>query len=128
GKMNFTDCGHNEIKELSVSNCTGNYCVIHRGKPLTLDAKFDANQDTASVGLVLTAIIDGDIAIDIPGLETNACKLMKCPIRKGEHQELIYNIGEIPDATPEIKAKVKAQLIGEHGVLACGWVDGEVQE
>ena len=52
---------------------------------------------------------------------------MKCPLVKGQEYTFDYTLA-IPKLLPNIKAVVKAQLVGEHGVLACVMVDGEVKE
>nr|CAD32313.1 Lep D 2 precursor [Lepidoglyphus destructor] len=125
GKMTFKDCGHGEVTELDITGCSGDTCVIHRGEKMTLEAKFAANQDTAKVTIKVLTKVAGT-TIQVPGLETDGCKFIKCPVKKGEALDFIYS-GTIPAITPKVKADVTAELIGDHGVMACGTVHGQVE-
>nr|CAD32314.1 Lep D 2 precursor [Lepidoglyphus destructor] len=125
GKMTFKDCGHGEVTELDISGCSGDTCVIHRGQKMTLDAKFAANQDTNKVTIKVLAKVAGT-TIQVPGLETDGCKVLKCPIKKGEALDFNYGM-TIPAITPKIKVDVTAELVGDHGVMACGTIHGQVE-
>nr|AAQ73490.1 type 2 allergen Lep d 2.035 [Lepidoglyphus destructor] len=125
GKMKFKDCGKGEVTELDITDCSGDFCVLHRGKSVTLDAKFVANQDSAKATIKVLAKVAGT-QIQVPGFDTDGCKIIKCPIKKGDPIDFKYS-GTIPAITPKIKAEVTAELIGDHGILACGTVNGQVE-
>ena len=59
--------GHNEVTKFEMEGCTGDYCVIHKQKPLHYKATFVANQDTAKVALKLTGVLDG-LEYPVPGI------------------------------------------------------------
>uniref|UniRef100_Q9NFQ4 Mite group 2 allergen Gly d 2.02 n=1 Tax=Glycyphagus domesticus TaxID=105145 RepID=ALL22_GLYDO len=125
GKMKFKDCGKGEVTELDITDCSGDFCVIHRGKPLTLEAKFAANQDTTKATIKVLAKVAGT-PIQVPGLETDGCKFVKCPIKKGDPIDFKYTT-TVPAILPKVKAEVTAELVGDHGVLACGRFGRQVE-
>lgn len=114
------------MTKVDISDCSGDTCVIHKGKDLVFDAFFTANQDTAKADIKLTAMVNG-LELQVPGVESNACNHMKCPIKKGDVTEFKYSIN-VPRLLPDVKAEVTAQLVGEQGVLACIKIKGELKE
>ena len=111
---------------MDITECKGDSCVIHKGKDLKLDADFTANQDTTKIHVSLIASANG-LQIPVPGIDSDGCKYVKCPLVKGQKYTLIYDL-TVPTILPSIKTVVTAKLIGDHGVLACGSVSGEVKE
>lgn len=114
------------MTKLDISNCSGGTCVIHKGKPVNLDATFTANQDTKKVDIKLTANVNG-LELQVPNVETNGCNHVKCPLTKGKSYDFKYSLN-VPRLLPDVKATVKAQLVGEHGILACVTVQGELKD
>nr|ABU97461.1 group 2 allergen Ale o 2 [Aleuroglyphus ovatus] len=125
GDFKFSDCGHGEVTKLDLSDCSGSHCVIHKGKEFKMSADFVANQSSEKVEIKIIAKVNG-LEIPVPGVESNGCNHMKCPVTKGQKYTFNYGIS-IPKLLPNIKALVTAKLIGDHGVLACLIVDGEIK-
>jgi len=67
------------------------------------------------------------LEIPVPGVESNGCNHVKCPLVKGEKYEFVYSLN-IPKLLPDVKADITAKLVGKDGVIACGTVNGEVRE
>nr|AUF42067.1 group 2 allergen Sui p 2 [Suidasia pontifica] len=126
GEMKFQDCGHGEVKKLLVSDCSGDYCIIHKGKKLSMEADFVANQDSPTAVIKISAKVNG-VELQVPGIETNGCHHMKCPLVKGQSYQFKYDM-VIPQILPNVKADVTASLTGAHGLLACGTVHSEVEK
>ena len=114
------------MSKVEISGCSGDTCTIHKGKPLHFVAEFTANQDSKKAEIKISGMVNG-LEIPIPGVETNGCNHVKCPLVKGQKYTLIYDL-TVPTILPSIKTVVTAKLIGDHGVLACGSVSGEVKE
>lgn len=117
--------GHSEVKHLELSGCSGSHCVIHKGKDFMMTADLVSNQDTKKVHVKIVADVGG-LKLPIPGVDEDGCKHIKCPLTKGEEAKFTYSMN-IPKLIPNIKAHVIATLSGDHGVMACVNVDGEVK-
>ena len=64
------------MTKLQLSDCSGDYCVIHKGKDFKLDADFVANADAEKVQIHITANVNG-LTIPVPGVEKDACNGIK---------------------------------------------------
>lgn len=119
--------GQGQIKLVDLSDCEGDYCIIHKGKDLKLHAELVPQEDAEHVKIVLKAMMNG-IEIPVPGIDTDGCKHMKCPLKKGERVSFDYSMN-IPKILPDIKAVVTAELVnGDNGdVLSCANVKGEIK-
>lgn len=115
----YIHIANHEIKKVMVDGCHGSDpCIIHRGKPFTLEALFDANQNTKTAKIEIKASLDG-LEIDVPGIDTNACHFVKCPLVKGQQYDAKYtwNVPKIAPKSENVVVTVK--LVGDNGVLAC---------
>ena len=108
-----------------MDGCSLDGCVIHKSKPVHVQSNFTANQDTSKIDVKVTATLNG-LEIPIPGIDTDGCKVLKCPLKKGTKYFLDYTF-HIPSIAPEIKSKVTLKSYGEHGLIACGQVAGELK-
>nr|ABU97460.1 group 2 allergen Aca s 2 [Acarus siro] len=121
----YTDCGNHELSKLDANlHCAGDLCTIHKGKELKLDAQFTVNQDTAHVKIQLTASMGG-IEIPVPGVGTDGCKYIKCPLVKGEKKTFPYTY-LVPKILPSVTGDVKAVFTGDHGPLGCLKFHGKI--
>ncbi|CAG2164347.1 unnamed protein product [Oppiella nova] len=128
----YKDCGHAEVSNVAITGCTTSPCTLHKGKQVTIDIDFTANQDTDKAEFSLHAIVGGldlDLSTLIPDFDKvkDGCKDTSCPIKKGETKKFSATI-TIPGATPTIEADVKARLIGSTGDLFCGSVHGDIKD
>ncbi|OTF82928.1 Group 2 mite allergen-like protein (lipid binding protein) [Euroglyphus maynei] len=126
GKVKFVDCGHNEVSSLDVSGCEGDYCVLHKGKPLSLDMKCTSNQDSEHLKVVISAEVDG-IEIEVPGFDQDGCHYVQCPVHKGQQYDVKYTYN-VPAILPNIKAELTAKVIGDSGLLGCLKIKGEIAD
>lgn len=124
--VKYTDCGAaKELTFFDVQECSGAVCEIHKGKQLDVEAKFTSNQDTKTAKVVATATVNG-LDLVLPNIESDGCKFTKCPITKGQLVDIKYKM-IVAKELPNVKAGLKIQLIGDHGVMACAHVDGKVE-
>nr|AQQ10895.1 Pso c2 allergen [Psoroptes ovis] len=126
GKVKFQDCGKGEVESLEVEGCSGDYCVIHKGKKLDLAISVTSNQDSANLKLDIVADING-VQIEVPGVDHDGCHYVKCPIKKGQHFDVKYTYS-IPAILPTTKAKIIAKIIGDKGLGGCIVINGEIQD
>ncbi|KAH9396472.1 Phosphatidylglycerol/phosphatidylinositol transfer protein [Tyrophagus putrescentiae] len=125
GQVKFHDCGKGEVSSVAVDGCSGDSCVIYKSKPVHVLAEFTANQDTAKAEMQVTGTLNG-LEVPIPGVETDGCKFVKCPLKKGTKYTFDYTF-HIPSVVPTIKSTLTLKSTGEHGPLACGSVSGELK-
>nr|ABU97459.1 group 2 allergen Aca s 2 [Acarus siro] len=123
-ELKFKDCGHHEVTKVVVNDCDGAYCVLHKSKPVNFAATFVANQDSAKLHLEVLGSLNG-LTIPVPGVPSDGCKVVKCPLVKGQTYTAKYSMN-IPSIIPVTKSVVTVKLTGDHGVVACGSVDGEI--
>jgi len=97
-----------------------------KGKDFTLHVDFVANQNTDKVAFKFTANIGG-IEIPVPGVDSNGCNGLTCPLVKGEHYSFRFHM-VVPKLLPNLQTVVGTQLVGDHGVLACANINGSVQD
>ncbi|CAG2106747.1 unnamed protein product [Medioppia subpectinata] len=117
----YDDCGHHEVHSVYVSGCApGVSCTLHKAVQTNISVEFKANQDADKLEHYLHADIAGKDVDLIPmmGLDKDACKLLKCPIKKDEVRTLTYKF-TIPKTMPNTDANVKSRLIGSGGDLYC---------
>nr|AAQ73481.1 type 2 allergen Blo t 2.040 [Blomia tropicalis] len=113
-----------EVTSLDLSGCSGDHCIIHKGKSFTLKTFFIANQDSEKLEIKISAIMN-NIEVPVPGVDKDGCKHTTCPLKKGQKYELDYSL-IIPTILPNLKTVTTASLVGDHGVVACGKVNTEV--
>ncbi|CAG2115339.1 unnamed protein product [Medioppia subpectinata] len=92
---------------------------------------YNGDQDSTKAAWDLHAILEGGLDLDfstlILGFDSDGCRDTPCPIKTGETKKFTYRL-TIPDSTPtDIKADVKARLIGDYGDLFCGSVNKEIK-
>ncbi|XP_075539726.1 mite group 2 allergen-like Ixo r 2 [Dermacentor variabilis] len=58
------------------------------------------------------------VLLPIPGLERNMCKVIECPIAKGNTYNGILEV-DVPWFAPPMKSQVHLKLVGDKGVSIC---------
>lgn len=92
-------------------------CIFHREWDYQIESVFVANQNSSSVELQITAKVDSEW-LPVPGIDSDACNHMKCPMVKNETIRFYYEL-TIAKLMPFLKAEVYAQLVGENGIVNC---------
>lgn len=87
---------------------------------------FVANQDTSKATFKFTADLGG-LTIPVPGIDSDACHHLKCPLVKGQKYAYTFTL-QVPKIAPTIKAVVRMELVGDHGSLACVDMNGGVSD
>ena len=118
--------GNHEILKLEANECDGR-CTIRKGKELSLDIEFVANQDTTKIGVAINAKLNG-FNIPVPSTNTDVCTIIKCPLVKGQKYTFTHEYS-IPAIVPTIKnAELTAKFTGDHGTLACLTLGGDITD
>jgi len=125
--LDFVD--HHELTKIDVDGCIGATagaaaCSMQKGKQVQLSFDFVSNQDTSKVNFGWSANVGG-VDIPVPGIETDACKHLSCPLVKGQKYVFTFQM-VIPTLLPNIKADNTYTLKGDQGVIACGVLEGEI--
>lgn len=82
-KIEFKDCGQNEVKSVDVDPCDAEPCHFKKKSIVHVSSDVVSSKDVASGTLKVTVLL-GDVEVEYPGIEPDICKLTSCPIKKGD--------------------------------------------
>lgn len=122
-KVNFTDCGPRNIKEVRITPCPGDgiVCNINLGTNVTVEADFVAKHEASSLSEIIKGVVRGR-ELQFPEQRTNPCGSTispGCPIKAGKFYQYKANF-EIKPYYPAIPVKVRYALANPSGdIVAC---------
>lgn len=122
-KVNFTDCGPKNIRDVRITPCPGDgsVCHINLGTNVTVEADFVAKQEASSLSEIIQGVIRGR-ELQFPEQRADPCKSTispSCPIKVGKLYQY-KAIFEIKPYYPAIPVKVRYALANQNGdVVAC---------
>jgi hypothetical protein len=122
-KVNFTDCGAKNIKEVRISPCPGDgtVCNINLGTNVTVEADFIAKHEASSLNEIIKGVIRGR-ELQFPEQRADPCKSTispSCPIKIGKHYQYKATF-EVKAHYPAIPVKVRYALANAAGdIVAC---------
>ena len=92
--------GNGEAQFVEVEGCTSEPCQFKKGSKVNVKAQIRANQDSNKGSLSVTVEIGG-LEVEYPGIETDICKHVQCPIKKGQLYDITYVV-ETYDYLPSV--------------------------
>ncbi|XP_065307491.1 mite group 2 allergen-like Ixo r 2 [Dermacentor albipictus] len=114
----YEDCGSTaEIISLQVEPCDSDPCVMKRGTAARIYFEMISDQDSDTAKLEATTKVFG-ITLPVPGIETNMCNVVNCPIKKGNTYKGVFT-APIPSFAPAGKTPLTMKLKGDKGVSIC---------
>lgn len=122
-RVNFTDCGAKNIKEVRITPCPGDgtVCNINLGTNVTVEADFIAKHDATSLSEIIKGVVRGR-ELQFPEQRADPCKSTispSCPIKVGKFYQY-KAMFEIKPYYPAIPVKVRYALANPSGdVVAC---------
>lgn len=122
-KVNFTDCGSKNVKDVRISPCPGDgtVCNINLGTNVTVEADFVAKHEASSLSEVIHGIIRGR-ELQFPEQRSDPCRSTispACPIKVGKFYQYRATF-EIKPYYPAIPVKVRYALANQVGdIVAC---------
>jgi len=120
-KVNFTDCGPGNVKELRITPCTSDPCIYNLGTTVTVEADFVATQDADSLVEVIKGIVRGK-ELPFPEKPKEPCNghlTPGCPIKKGTAYQFKASF-EVKPFYPAIPIQIKYMLTDKAGSpVAC---------
>lgn len=122
-RVNFTDCGARNIKEVRITPCAGDgsVCNINLGTNVTVEADFVARHEASSLSEIIKGVVRGR-ELQFPEQRADPCKSTispSCPIRPGKFYQYKATF-EIKPYYPAIPVKVRYALANPNGdVVAC---------
>lgn len=122
-KVNFTDCGLKNIKEVRITPCAGDgtVCNINLGTNVTVEADFIAKQEATSLSEIIKGVVRGR-ELQFPEQRADPCKSTispGCPIKAGKFYQYKATF-EVKPYYPAIPVKVRYALANPAGdVIAC---------
>uniref|UniRef100_A0A6G1SDG6 Epididymal secretory protein E1 n=1 Tax=Aceria tosichella TaxID=561515 RepID=A0A6G1SDG6_9ACAR len=129
-RVNFTDCGAKNIKEVRIWPCPGDgtVCNINLGTNITVEADFIAKQEASSLSEIIKGIIRGR-ELQFPEQRADPCKSTispGCPIKIGKHYQYKAQF-EVKAHYPAIPVKVRYALANGNGdVIACVQISARI--
>ena len=129
-KVNFTDCGPKNIKEVRISPCPGdgNVCNINLGTNVTVEADFIAKHEAQSLSEIIKGIIRGR-ELQFPEQRSDPCKSTispSCPIKAGKFYQYKAQF-EVKQHYPAIPVKVRYGLSNANGdIVACVQISARI--
>lgn len=102
-KIQFNDCGNGEIESVDVNPCDAEPCLFKKNTIVHVEAAGHATKDVAAGSLKVTVLL-GDVEVEYPGIESDICKLVSCPIKKGDHYTVKLDI-EVADYFPSVSSQ-----------------------
>lgn len=122
-KVNFTDCGAKNIKEVRITPCAGDgsVCNINLGTNVTVEADFIAKHEASSLNEIIKGVVRGR-ELQFPEQRADPCRSTispSCPIKPGKHYAYKASF-EVKPYYPAIPVKVRYALANPSGeVIAC---------
>lgn len=122
-RVNFTDCGSKNIKEVRITPCPGdgNVCNVNLGTNVTVEADFIAKHEANSLSEIIKGVVRGR-ELQFPEQRADPCKSTispGCPIKVGKFYQYKASF-EIKPYYPAIPVKVRYALANQAGdVVAC---------
>ncbi|XP_077179354.1 NPC intracellular cholesterol transporter 2 [Paroedura picta] len=120
--VKFLDCGSKDgnIKEVNVSPCPTEPCVLHKGESYTINVTFSSKIDSqGSQAKVYGELLHVPIAFPLD--QPDGCKCgIQCPIQTGHS----YNyLNKLPVKTeyPSLKLIVKWELLDDQSQMLFCW-------
>lgn len=129
-KVNFTDCGAKNIKEVRITPCPGdgNVCNINLGTNVTVEADFVARHEANALSEIIKGVIRGR-ELQFPEQRADPCKSTispHCPIRPGKVYQYKATF-EVKAHYPAIPVKVRYALANPAGdVVACVQISAKI--
>ncbi|MBX9427501.1 ML domain-containing protein [Streptomyces lateritius] len=118
-----------KVTRLSVTDCTHteNYCILEKGRDVTLEMDFLNEVDTKNVTVHFTGQIGTDPERAVPGFDRDGCQYLTCPLSKG--QKATYRMTHLVlEQYPLVELVLKVRLEdASGGTLACGLVHAKIQ-
>lgn len=102
-KIKFTDCGPKNVKWIDVDPCSEEPCRFEKNTTVTATSNGIVPVDAKGGTLLATVLLEG-IEVEYPGIESDVCKLLKCPLVKGEPFELAMKI-PVADFFPSVSSQ-----------------------
>lgn len=122
-RVNFTDCGGKNIKDVRITPCPGDgtVCNINLGTNVTVEADFVAKHEAKSLNEIIHGVIRNR-ELQFPEQRSDPCKSTinpGCPIKVGKFYQYKATF-EIKPYYPTIPVKVKYTLANQVGeTIAC---------
>lgn len=122
-KVNFTDCGGKNIKEVRITPCPGDglVCQINLGTNVTVEADFIAKHEANALSEIIKGVIRGR-ELQFPEQRSDPCKSTispHCPIKPGKLYQYKATF-EVKPHYPAIPVKVRYALANSAGdIVAC---------
>lgn len=99
--IKFENCGDtNAVKSVDVVPCDAEPCQFKKGTTATMTAEGVLEKDAAAGTLTVTVELGG-VEVPYPGIDTNICNKVKCPLKKGDAFKITYDI-QVADYFPEV--------------------------
>ncbi|XP_064485338.1 mite group 2 allergen-like Ixo r 2 [Ornithodoros turicata] len=111
-----------EIVYVNVGNCDSDPCEIERGNSTNFSIGVIPHVNSETVTLDARVSLIWGVTMKIPGLETNLCRFISCPVVAERKYEVSQSF-TISQLVPSMSTTVTFKVIGDVGEIACYAID-----
>lgn len=109
-KIKFEDCSNGvnmaDVLYVDVEPCAEEPCIFQKGTVATMTAALKGNKRNVDAASIEVTVDMDDIEVPYPGVETDVCKKLDCPLVMGKTYELKYEL-PVEDFFPEMLTYMK---------------------
>uniref|UniRef100_A0A0C9SDR1 Putative secreted protein n=1 Tax=Amblyomma americanum TaxID=6943 RepID=A0A0C9SDR1_AMBAM len=118
-QISFKSCG-GTVKSVQMQPCSSEPCAIKRGDTARIDMAFTSNQNSPTLVMVISALLEDDLELPLPMTDSDGCKGrgIQCPLQEGTAYTFNYKL-KIQPFYPKMNTTAKLNLTGARGTVAC---------
>uniref|UniRef100_A0A6M2E3R5 Putative ml domain protein n=1 Tax=Amblyomma tuberculatum TaxID=48802 RepID=A0A6M2E3R5_9ACAR len=118
-QISFKSCGGN-VNAVRMQPCSSEPCAIKRGDTARIDMAFTSNQNTPTLVIAISAMLDDDLELPLPMANRDGCRGrgIQCPLREGTAYTFNYKL-KVEPFYPKMNTTAKLNLSGARGTVAC---------
>jgi len=126
-KLEFSDCGSQEVTAIRSHSCKADPCRVPIGGHAHLEVDFVPKKDVQNVKIAVFAYVFGfEVALALDDSDACAEGRLNCPIRKGEMQTFKYELKVKDDYYP-VSGDVGFRLTDDKDeAIACAYISAEL--
>uniref|UniRef100_A0A1E1WYY4 Putative ml domain protein n=1 Tax=Amblyomma aureolatum TaxID=187763 RepID=A0A1E1WYY4_9ACAR len=118
-QISFKSCG-GSVKSVQMQPCSSEPCAIKRGDTARIDMTFTSNQNSPTLLMAISAMLDDDLELPLPMTNRDGCRGrgIQCPLREATAYTFNYKL-KVEPFYPKMNTTAKLNLTGAKGAVAC---------
>uniref|UniRef100_G3MPB0 MD-2-related lipid-recognition domain-containing protein n=1 Tax=Amblyomma maculatum TaxID=34609 RepID=G3MPB0_AMBMU len=118
-QISFKSCG-GAVQSVQMQPCSSEPCAIRRGDTARIDMAFTSNQNSPTLVMAISAMLEDDLELPLPMTDRDGCKGrgIQCPLRESAAYTFNYKL-KVEPFYPKMNTTAKLNLTGARGTVAC---------